>query len=265
MKEKIRKKILELCLDEFISMEDVKKISNLFSINSRDIEKISLEIGITPFRYKRNQATISPKMQLTLFNSCVAIVGCGGLGGHIAENLTRVGIGHLILIDFDTFEEHNLNRQNFSSYENIGKKKVAVLKEELLKINPTIKIETHIKEFIPKEDFYLLKKSNVIVDALDDPKVKLELSFLAKNYEKNFVHGAIAGFSGQFCTNSTLENLYRSTDKGAEIFVGNPSFSVTFAASMQTSEILKLILNIGQNLEDTVLMTNLLENEFILL
>ncbi len=81
----------------------------------------------------------------------------------------------------------------------------------------------------------------------------------------NFVHGAIAGMNGQFTTCSTLESLYRDGSSGIESSIGNPSFSVTFAASIQSAEAIKTILGIGEILKDKILMTNLLENEFIIL
>ena len=220
---------------------------------------------MTPLRYKRNQSTISVENQLKLLNSHVSIVGCGGLGGHIAEILTRIGVGNLALFDFDIFEEHNLNRQNFSNYNNLGKEKVLVIKEALELINPALHVEAFIKKFNPFMDMDLIKNSNVVVDALDNPQTKLDLSFTCKERNIIFVHGAIAGMTGQFTTCNTLENLYRYSGSGIEKSVGNPSFSVTFAASIQSAEVIKTILKMGNTLKDNILMTNLLENEFITL
>jgi hypothetical protein len=71
--------------------------------------------------------------------------------------------------------------------------------------------------------------------------------------------------NGQFSTSNTLEKLYRDGSSGIEKSIGNPSFSVTFAASIQSAEVIKTILKIGENLKDKILITNLLENEFITL
>lgn len=70
--------------------------------------------------------------------------------------------------------------------------------------------------------------------------------------------------NGQFSSNSTLEHEYRNSSLGIEQVVGNPSFSVTFAASIQSAEVIKILLNIGEILDKNILITNLLENEFIL-
>jgi molybdopterin/thiamine biosynthesis adenylyltransferase len=85
-------------------------------------------ISILPPRYQRNYKTISVEDQNELNNSTVAIVGCGGLGGTMAEEFTRLGVGSLILVDGDIVEESNLNRQLFSTEKNIGVKKVEAAK-----------------------------------------------------------------------------------------------------------------------------------------
>lgn len=256
--------LLENSIDGFLSMIIHNRASKLFNLKLKDIEKQALEIGITPLRYKRNQSTIDLKFQLKLLNSHVCIIGCGGLGGYVAENLARIGIGNLTLIDFDIFEEHNINRQNFSNYETIGKSKVLVVKENLEKINPIINIKTLIKYFEVINDFEIISKCDVVVDALDNPEIKLALAKICKDNNINFVHAAIAGMNGQFSTNNTLENEYRNGSLGIEQFIGNPSFSVTFAASIQSAEVIKLLLGVGETLKDKILITNLLENEFIL-
>lgn len=79
-------------------------------------------------RYLRNKI-LSEENQQLLKESKVVIFGMGGLGGYVAEGLTRIGIGELVLIDYDVFSESNLNRQRFSYEDNIGKKKVLEAKK----------------------------------------------------------------------------------------------------------------------------------------
>jgi molybdopterin/thiamine biosynthesis adenylyltransferase len=251
-------------IDNYISYTVQKKAANIFNLSFRDVEKAALKQGIVPLRYKRNQSTIDISAQKVLFNSHVAIIGCGGLGGYIAEILTRLGVGKLTIFDFDVFEEHNLNRQNFSNIENTGKEKVLVVKKALEKINPAIKIIAFSKKFDPQTDFILINKANVVVDAVDNPDTKLKLADICKKNSINFVHGAVAGMSGQFITNNTLENFYRNTGKGVETIIGTPAFSVTFAASIQSVEIIKLLLSINNKLDNKLLICDLSEYEFLL-
>jgi molybdopterin-synthase adenylyltransferase len=76
-----------------------------------------LKTDIIPERYVRNFNAFSPKDQIKLLRSTVAVVGLGGLGGGVTEILARIGIGTLILIDGDVFEDTNLNRQMLSYTE----------------------------------------------------------------------------------------------------------------------------------------------------
>ena len=252
-------------VDTFLPISKEIEATKLYNLSFKEIEKIALNLGITPLRYKRNQSTISVSDQLKLLNSHVAIIGCGGLGGHIAEILTRIGIGELTLFDFDIFEEHNLNRQNFSNYKTLGREKVLVVAEGIKEINPALHVNSFVQKFDPKLDMHMISHLDTIVDALDNPQTKLDLASTCKESRIPFIHGAIAGMNGQFTTCNTLENLYRDGDSGIESSIGNPAFSVTFAASIQSCEVIKTILHLGDTLEDKILITNLLENEFILL
>lgn len=265
MNKKIEKFLRENSQDGFVSILTCKECMAKFSLTFAQVERIVLTLEITPLRYKRNQSTISIQNQLKLFDTHVAIIGCGGLGGHVAENLARIGIGAMSLFDFDVFEEHNLNRQNFSHVGVLGEKKVAVVKRELEKINPALSIKAFFKEFDVQKDFALIEECDVVIDALDDPKIKLELSFTCKKKNKIFIHGAIGGLNAQHSTCNSLEHLYKNTSKGIELSVGNPSFTVTYAASIQSAECIKSVLNLGENLQDKILLSNLLENEFILI
>lgn len=264
MKRRIENFLKEQLHDAFLPISIHQKAVETFNVSYYEVEEIALGLGISPLRYKRNQTSISVKQQLKLLRSHVMIVGCGGLGGHVAEILARIGVGALSLVDFDVFEEHNLNRQNFSNLETLGQKKAHVVKQALECINPSLHVKALIQKFSPLEDSALLEGCDVVVDALDSPLVKVELAQVCQKQGIAFVHGAIAGMNGQFSTCSTLEHLYRDGGSGIETTVGNPSFSVTFAASIQSAEVIKTILGIGETLKEKILITNLLENEFVM-
>jgi molybdopterin/thiamine biosynthesis adenylyltransferase len=250
-------------VDGYISLAKVQEIALLTGNDYATIETRALELDITPLRYQRNQSTITPASQRKLFSTHIAIIGTGGLGGHIAEMLTRIGIGRLTLFDPDHFEEHNLNRQNFCTLETLGKSKVTVVQEALERISPTIHIETYAQYFDPLEDFSLIEACDLIMDALDTPQTKLQLAKICQEKQKSFVHGAIGGFAGQIATDTSLEKLYHTeSSDGAEQTLGNPSFNVTFLASLQVSEAIKSILNLGEPLTQTCMVTDLLYNDF---
>ncbi len=249
--------------DGFLPLKATFEAMEQFRCHFRDIEEMALKNAIVPLRYKRNQKTISTPEQYTLFQSHVIIVGCGGLGGFVAEMLTRIGVGHLTLIDGDVFEEHNLNRQNFSSIHTLGDNKANVLAEKLHEINPSLHVKS-IPSFLRlPEDAHLLTSAHLIVDALDNPTMKCLLASYAKEHTIPFVHGAIAGYYAQFASCTTLENIYRAQGDGAEKTSGNPSFTVCFAASIQSTEVVKLLLK-KEHLS-RFLMADLWEYEFNLI
>lgn len=234
-----------------------------FTCNFREVEQMILENGLAPMRFRRNQKTISQEEQCQLFKSTVFILGCGGLGGFVSELLTRIGVGNLIIMDGDVFEEHNLNRQNFSSIHTLGSFKSDVLKSALEAINPALHVKSIPSFFNLEEHAHLLDNADVVIDALDNPSLKMTLAHYAKQHDKAFVHGAIAGYYAQFATSSSLEMLYQQEGDGAEKKYGNPSFTVAFAAAIQSAEAIKILLN-KPHLE-TILMADLWEYEFNLL
>lgn len=94
-----------------------------------------------PPRYQRNYKSLSVEDQAKLGNSTVAIVGCGGLGGSLAEEFAHLGVGKLILVDGDRIEESNLNRQLFATEHNLGQPKVEAARDRLQAVNSGVKLK----------------------------------------------------------------------------------------------------------------------------
>lgn len=116
--------------------------------------------------------------------STVAVFGCGGVGSYAVEGLARAGIGNIVLIDSDIVDVTNINRQLIADVTTIGKDKVEIEKERILKINPNAKVITY-KEFFNQENSEKLinEKYDYIIDAIDSVKSKILLIKLA--HEKN--------------------------------------------------------------------------------
>lgn len=108
-----------------------------------------------------------------LQKSTVMVVGCGAVGSFAIESLARSGIGHLILVDFDTVEESNINRQLFALDSTIGKPKVKVAGQRIADINPKIKIETFQTFF--DENTILNVEPDFVIDAIDTVPSKVAL------------------------------------------------------------------------------------------
>ena len=161
----------------FLSLKDHFKAMEIFTCNFREVEQMALENNLTPLRYKRNQKTISQSEQHTLFKSTVLVLGCGGLGGFVAEMLCRIGVGNLILMDGDVFDEHNLNRQNFSTIKTLGLHKAEVLRNGLEAINPAL----HVKNIsLLKNTHRSLKKLMLLLTHLITQRSNLPSLLCAK-------------------------------------------------------------------------------------
>ncbi|MBE6062802.1 MAG: tRNA threonylcarbamoyladenosine dehydratase [Clostridium butyricum] len=112
-----------------------------------------------------------------LKNSRVIVFGVGGVGSFTVEALARVGVGEITLIDNDTVDISNLNRQIHATYETVGKPKVDIMKERILSINKECNVIIHrvfvnndnIEELVPKDVDY-------VVDAIDTVTAKLGLA-----------------------------------------------------------------------------------------
>lgn len=103
----------------------------------------------------------------------ILVIGLGGVGGYSVESIVRCGIKKIILVDSDTIDITNLNRQIISLHSNIGKNKVDEFEKRILDINPNIEIKK-INEFITKENINLLfeEKIDYLVDACDTIETK---------------------------------------------------------------------------------------------
>jgi molybdopterin/thiamine biosynthesis adenylyltransferase len=239
-----------------------------FGLACRVVDEIALVLGILPARYQRNRRTITTERQLALFRSRVAVVGCGGLGGYVLEELARLGVGTIVAVDPDLFEEHNLNRQLLATPATLGFPKVVAAAERIAAINPAVTVLSHHRAYGADNGRELLEGCSVVVDALDSIPTRLELATSCDELGIPLVHGAIGGWYGQVATqfpgDGTLHEIYRhnSVGKGVESDLGNPSFTPAVVASLQVAEVCKLLVGEGEPLRRRMLVLNLREMEF---
>lgn len=210
---------------------------------------------------------LSPEENASLSSFNVCVVGCGGLGGYIIEMLARLGIGHLTVVDGDVFDETNLNRQLLSDMNSLGKPKAIVARDRINVVNPLVKVKV-INGMLTEENcIEILQGHDVVVDALDSIDTRLLIQKHAEELNIPLVHGAIAGWYGQVTTifpgDRTLDFLYSNNDKkGLEAELGNPSFTPALVASIEVSEVLKILINRGDLLRRKLLSINTLNQEY---
>ncbi|MBI5807300.1 MAG: sulfur carrier protein ThiS adenylyltransferase ThiF [Ignavibacteriales bacterium] len=187
------------------------------------------------------------KIKSILSTKNVGIAGCGGLGSNCAVALARVGIGKLVLADFDIIEESNLNRQYFF-YDQIGKPKVFSLKENILRINPSIKIEEYNIKLGEKEIVDLYKNCDVIVEAFDKAEMKEMIVETVQTFfpEKYLVCGVgLAGWGGNdLIRTERFGNLFVVGDQLNETNEDDPPLAprVGIVANMMANVVLEILL-----------------------
>lgn len=230
-------------------------LAEQFGLPVGKIYKAALEDGICPSRYIRNRETISIPEQLKLAQSCVAVIGAGGLGGHIILLLARLGIGRLIVIDHDCFDPTNLNRQALSSVETIGKSKTEQASEVVRAINPGVIVNGHQTRIDDSNAENILSGADLVIDALDNIQDRFLIERIAKKLGIPMVHGAVAGLEGQIMTifpqDEGLKMIYgsgqeeRKTTESPERIFGVPVVAPALIGTYQVMEAIKIILNKG--------------------
>ncbi|UUV18912.1 HesA/MoeB/ThiF family protein [Fusobacteria bacterium ZRK30] len=215
-------------------------------------------------RYSRNKKMISTDEQKKLSESTVVILGVGGLGGYVLEMLARIGVGKLLLVDFDKFEVSNLNRQIISTEDNLGLLKVEEAKKRVEIINPEIKVVAVNKKISDHNIDGIIKGADIVVDALDSSRLKRVVEKSCAKNKIPMVHGAIGGWIAQVAVimpgDFILDKIYSGDD--LENKMGNPSFTPALAASIQVGEVIKFLLNKGELLNNEVLYIDLEYNSF---
>ena len=259
--------ILDQVDDQLLPWRSQVAAAERLGVTLAQVEGLALRQNILPARYQRNRKTITVNDQYTLFRSSVAVIGCGGLGCYVVEELARLGVGKIVVIDPDVFEEHNLNRQLFSTPVNLGTAKVEAAFKRISEINPAVTLVPVQRALSPENGAELLIGCQVVVDALDTIKVRMELADLCTSMNIPLVHGAIAGWFGhvatQFPGDDTLQVIYssRKAVKGVEQTLGNPSFTPAVIAGLEVAEVCKLLLGQGTPLRGRQLMIDLFSME----
>lgn len=134
-------------------------------------------------RLQRTAALLGKDNALKVCNASVMVIGCGAVGGYALEMIARLGFGKIWVVDFDRFEESNVNRQILAITQTIGRKKCEVAKERVLAINPKADVvAVDMKICADNLEFILQETPDFVIDAIDDVSAKVALiKFLADN------------------------------------------------------------------------------------
>jgi adenylyltransferase/sulfurtransferase len=224
-------------------------------------------------RYSR-QALIPGWDQAKLDNSTVVLVGVGAIGSYVATILASSGIGKLVIIEFDTIELSNLNRQLLFRDEDLGKSKAEVATQRLEEINPEIKIDVYDKkmEEVPASVY---EEADVIIGCLDTFIGRRWISSMALRVKKPLILGGMFAFLGnvqviipyktacfecqplvpdeelaQACTPFGEERKKEREEEEEEAKLPAVATLSSIIGGLMAQESLKIILNLGKPLEN---------------
>lgn len=192
----------------------------------------------------------TPYVHQKLKKGKVAIAGLGGLGSNIAIMLARIGVGHLLLVDFDIVEPSNLNRQSYY-IRHLGMAKTEALKKQIEEINPFIELKIH--QIKVKEDNVklLFEGYDILCEAFDNPRAKSMLINTALEQLEDVKVVSASGMAGYESSNliqttKRMKHLYLCGDlkNGAQIGRGLMAPRVQICAGHQANMILRLLLGI---------------------
>lgn len=188
-----------------------------------------------------------PKILPIIRKATVGISGAGGLGSNVAVTLARVGIGKLIISDFDKIETSNLNRQQYF-IDQIEKPKVIALLENLKKINPFSEYQIHNIKLDENNIPLIYKDVDIMVEAFDKAEMKKMLieTWISHFPQKPIIAASgLAGFGrNELLHTKKIDNLYICGDEEAELQEGISPMAprVGIVANMQANLVLELLL-----------------------
>ena len=234
------------------------------SLNKSQVERFSRQLVLK---------NIGAKGQKKILSSKILIIGVGGLGCPAAESLTRAGVGTIGLIDDDIVNLSNIHRQSLFSSKDIKKSKVSVAAKKLKEINPHTKIKTYKLRLNKNNIKDIIRNYEIIIDGSDNFKTKFLINDYCIKYKKKLITGAISKFDGHIFVfdfkdkkTASLKNFYQENEISDDTlnceFEGVLGTTASIVGTTQANEALKMIMEIGQNLKNQILIIDLLNLRF---
>ena len=234
------------------------------NLNKSQIERFSRQLILK---------NIGAKGQKKILSSKILIVGIGGLGCPAAESLVRAGIGTIGLVDNDIVNLSNIHRQCLFNSKDIKKSKVSVAAQKLKEINPLTKIKTYKLRLNKNNIKSIIKNYELIIDGSDNFKTKFLINDYCIKYKKKLITGAITKFDGHIFTfdfkykkTASLKNFYQEKEISDDVlnceFEGVLGTTASIVGTLQANEALKMLMEIGQNLKNQILIIDLLNLNF---
>jgi len=209
--------------------------------------------------------------QRKLKNSSALIIGTGGLGSPVALYLAAAGIGRIGLVDYDTVDSSNLQRQVIHGTSTVGKLKVESARAKLLDLNPSIQVDVYNEPYSSENAMRIAKDYDIILDGTDNFPTRYLTNDVAVFLDKPNVYASIYRFDGQVSVFYAKEGpcyrclfpeppppgLVPSCAEGGVLGVLPGTIG-----TLQATEALKVLLGIGEPLIGKLLLYNALDMSF---
>lgn len=243
---------------------NIKPAADIFIVNGFPVSGDTLLAdGDCCWLIRRGESPTAEEMERLLYarhtpgihdrikKSSVGIMGLGGLGSMVALALARIGVGHLLLVDFDLVEPSNLNRQNYF-IDQIGLKKTEALRANLSRVNPYLRIETVDTVLTEQSIPTIFAKVDVLAECFDSAEMKAAALRCALTVLKGRPFVGASGLAGYgdnnlILTSKIREGVYLVGDRETAARQGEGLMAprVGIAAHHQANQILRLLLGVA--------------------
>lgn len=265
-------------IDGFVPWTAEQEAARRYGRDAQEVQAAILDAGLLPARFARNAGSLGLEGQRALHQACVLVAGCGGLGGHLILGLARLGVGSIVAVDPDIFDESNLNRQALCTTLNLGHSKALEAARQAVLINPACRVRPHQERLDATNATTLLTGVGLALDGLDSVSARITLSEACARNGIPMVHAAVAGWYGQVSTQpgneasrnnsgtgtvsesksgpaeASVARLYApvaaTADRGDEQRLGNQVYGPAFAAAIQLAEACRIITGKAPALEN---------------
>lgn len=210
--------------------------------------------------------------QQKLLASRALVIGVGGLGAPVATYLTASGVGHLILVDHDTVELTNLQRQPIHTTHTLGELKVESARKMLAALNPDVQVATVNRKLGERELVEAVQAADVVIDCSDNFPTRFAVNRACVTARKPLVSGAVVRFEGQVSVfradqpdSPCYACLYRDTGSNEGDLCSQFGVLAPVAGTigaLQATETLKVLLDIGETLTGRLLVLDALHMEW---
>ena len=231
--------------------------------------------ALTPYQVERySRHIIMPQVgsagQRKLLNASVLIVGAGGLGSPIAVYLSLAGVGTIGIVDFDTVDVTNLQRQILHQNDDVGRPKVQSAVETLKAYNPDVNVVTHEEPITSANAMDIIPNYDVIINGADNFPARYLVNDAAYLAGKPLVDGSILLFDGQATTYLPGKGCYRCLFPEPPPPGEVPSCAEAgvlgvlpgMVGTIQATEAVKVIMGVGESLTGRLLLIDALDMEF---